>query len=102
MMPPAELRQILLGLVGTVRHPDLAALTEQDWAVLDAMAAQHRLQPLLHYQHRVNVGVPENIRDSWAQAFRFQALQALRQQTDLAATARLLQQQGLQPLVLKG
>lgn len=102
MMPPAELRQILLGLVGTVRHPDLAALTEQDWAMLDAMAAQHRLQPLLHYQHRVNLGIPENIRNSWAQAFRFQALQALRQQADLAATARLLQQQGLQPLALKG
>ena len=102
MIPAGELRQILLCLVGTVRSPELTRLTEPDRTALDAVAAQHRLQPLLHSQHRENSAIPQRIRESWAHSFRFQALQALRQQADLAATTRLLEQHGFLPLALKG
>lgn len=101
-MKPAGLRTVLLDLVGTAVIPDLATLGTDDWTVLDSMAAQHRLQPLLHIQHRNNSAIPGVVQQTWADAFRFQAILALRQQADLRATVELLNQHALPSLALKG
>lgn len=102
MIKPAQLRIMLLDLVGTVGEPDLGMLAPDDWAALDVMAAQHRLQPLLHVQHRGNCAIPAEIQQTWTQAFRFQAILALRQHADLVTTVQLLTGHGLTPLALKG
>ncbi|MDP3906636.1 nucleotidyltransferase family protein [Novosphingobium sp.] len=101
-MSPAELRPLLLDLIGTGPQPDLAQLSPDDWQVLDAMAGQHRLQPLLHVQHRANPAIDPEIAGRWAAAFRFQSILALRQKADLAATVALLREGGFPPTALKG
>jgi len=101
-MNRAALRRFLLDLVGTACVPDLTALSKRDWAALDRMAAQHRLQPLLHAQHRDRAAIPATIRAGWQSAHRFAALEALVQQADLAETCALLEQAGYAPIALKG
>lgn len=101
-MDSTGLRSLLLDLVGTVCQPDLTWLSAAQWAAINAMAVQHRLQPLLHAQHRDNPAIPDDIRQSWAEAFRFHAFQSLRQQADLTATVQLLETADFVPLALKG
>lgn len=96
------LRRRLLALVGTGAVPMLDDLTAEDWQVLDSMAAQHRLHPLLHHQHRDNPAVPAAIRAGWAAAYRAQAIAALGQQAELIRTVDLLRAAGFAPLALKG
>lgn len=102
VVTPAALRPLLLDLVGTVRRPDLGALSGPDWAALNAIAAQHRLQPLLHVQHGRDSAIPAPIAEDWGQIFRFQSMLALRQQADLNATVGILRDSGFVPLALKG
>lgn len=64
MMGRDRLRLAVLDLVGTVRRPDTTEFTQEDWAELDAIAAQHRLRPLLHIQHRDCLQIPAVIRDN--------------------------------------
>ena len=101
-MDRAALRRFLLDLVGTARVPDLTAASPDDWVALDRIAAQHRLQPLLHAMHRDRAGVPAAIQSGWQSAYRLAALQALVQQAELAETCALLQQAGYAPIALKG
>lgn len=97
-----DLRRVLLDLIGTAPVTDLAALTEGDWAELDRIAFQHRLQPLLHSLHRSNPAVPAPIAAMWQMAHRHHALRALVQQAELAETCALLDQAGIPSVALKG
>lgn len=99
------LRRLLLQLAGTACPPSSSALTrldEADWIALDAMAAQHRLQPLLHAGHRDNADVPDVIRATWRAAHREAALDAVSARADLLETVALLRGHGIEPLALKG
>ncbi|QEA16105.1 nucleotidyltransferase domain-containing protein [Novosphingobium ginsenosidimutans] len=101
-MTPEELRRRLLDLVGTRRPAQFADLSGDDLAKLDRMAAQHRLQPLLHHQHRAHPDLPPVLAEAWSAAFRCQALLALSQRAELERTVTLLRAGGFAPLALKG
>jgi Uncharacterised nucleotidyltransferase len=101
-MDRPALRRVLLDLIGTARQPELGGLSVADWAELDRIAAQHRLQPLLFAMHRANTAIPPDVRESWQAAHRYQTLQAMVQQAELAETCALLEQSGFAPIALKG
>lgn len=101
-MNQVALRRFLLDLLGTAALPDFAAADANDWTEIDHMAAQHRLQPLLHSLHREREEVPTAIRGNWRAAHRGTALQALVQQAELAETCALLESKGFAPIALKG
>ena len=101
-MKPAALRRRLLDLIGTRRLTELADLSVADITALNDLAFQHRLQPLLHHQHRAHPDLPVVLARSWNNAFRYQALLALGQRTELERTAGLLRMAGFAPLALKG
>lgn len=97
-----ELRRVLLDLIGTapIAHPP--ALSEAEWAVLDRIAAQHRLQPLLHHCNRDRPGIPLAIARNWQAAHREYALRAMVQQAELTETVALLDRAGIPSVALKG
>ena len=99
-MDTPALRRVLLDLVGTAATPELGALSKADWVGLDALAAEHRLQPLLHA--RAPHDVPGDIRETWRAAHRAAAMTALAQRADLVETVALLRGWGFEPLALKG
>lgn len=101
-MDRAALRRVLLELLGTAADPDLSALDAADWSELDKIAAQHRLQPLLDAQHRLNAAIPIEITVSWQAAHRVAAMTAMVQQAELAETCAILESQGFAPIALKG
>ncbi len=101
-MDISALRRILLDLVGTVQGSDPSGLNARDWLTLDHMAAQHRLQPLLHAQHRNNTAIPATIAAGWRTAHRSAAIVTLAQAADLRATIGVLEAEGLAPIALKG
>lgn len=99
------LRRLLLQLAGTACPPSpdaLAALDEADWQALDLLAAEHRMQPLLHAAHRDNPHVPEPMRAIWRTAHREAALDAVSARADLLETVALLRANGIEPLAMKG
>lgn len=100
-----RLHHLLLSLLGPAPLPDmLAALDGDDWSALNAIAATHRLQPLLHSKYGAGGGqiMPANILASWSDAYRHAGLQALVQRRDLIAAVRILGQAGIQAVALKG
>lgn len=101
-MNRAALRRFLLDLVGTAGLPDLTLPDQNDWAALNRIAAQHRLQPILHAQHRDRAEIPARIRSDWQAAHRTSALHALVQQAELAEACALLESKGFAPVALKG
>jgi hypothetical protein len=101
-MDRPALRRVLLELIGTARVPALDELTPTDWDELDRIAAEHRLQPLLHARHRGNPLIPPDIATSWQARYRVQALEALVQQAELAETSALLERSGYPVIALKG
>lgn len=101
-MNRADLCRTLLALVGTGSPPDLSGLAPADWQALDRLAVQHRLQPLLHHQHRESAAIPAAIREGWAAANRAYAILALAQQAETTGTVALLREAGLAPVALKG
>jgi hypothetical protein len=101
-MDRPALRRVLLELVGTGPAPDFSALGTADWTELDRLAAQHRLQPLLHAQHRANTAIPADIASNWHAAHRVSALTAMVQHTELGETCAILEAQGFAPIALKG
>ena len=96
------LRRILLGLVGTRQVPQLSTLNERDWAILNGLAEQHRLKPLLHAQHSATPAVPLTLRRDWQETHRVAALQAMLARQELIECAGLLEAAGLAPIALKG
>ena len=93
------LRRSLLALLGTGTVPRLDG---KDWQALDRLAALHRLQPLLHSERGHDLSIPGAIRDSWRVAHRLSAIQALAIQAALVECHGLLEQEGYQPIALKG
>ena len=96
------LRRILLDMVGTRDLPGLAALGVRDWAKLQAMADQHRLNPLLYAQLGSSPALPPAIRAEWQDKHRVAALQAMLTRHELTECAQLLEATGLAPIALKG
>lgn len=101
-MDRPALRRILLDLIGPSAATDLAPLTGEDWAELDRIAAQHRLQPLLHHCNRNRTGIPAAVASTWQVAHRQYAMRAMVQQAELAETSALLAQAGYPAVALKG
>lgn len=94
------LRRVLLELI----RPDAAVpdLTAAEWTELDRIAAQHRLQPLLHSLHRGTARLPAGIAVAWQAAHRISAMQAMVQRAELAETCALLTREGIPSVALKG
>jgi hypothetical protein len=91
---------LLGGLPGRVQvWPDAAG-----WEALDAMAAQHRLRPLLLSQARAagNWPLPPEVLSRWEGANRDSALSSLRHKAALGDLAQFLGDAGLEFLALKG
>ncbi len=101
-MDRAALRRVLLELVGTAAIPDVSVLTAADWNELDRIASEHRLQPLLHAQHRANAAIPAGIATGWQAAHRVAALTAMVQQAELVDACAILETFGFEPIALKG
>lgn len=74
----------------------------EDWAALDLRAAEHRLQPLLHYHHSADPRIPASIRARWAVAYRFSAIEALHQRRELVRIAGMLAEHDIDFLAVKG
>ena len=96
------LRRILLALVGTGTVPPLEELGSADWAALNGLAVQHRLQPLLHAQHGSNAQIPPGNRLEWQRAHRRSALQAMAVRHELTECVKVLESAGIAPIALKG
>lgn len=104
-MDPSAIRRLLLDLLATRDAADgarLAVLDDDDWALLDEMAVQHRLQPLLHVRCRHRSDIPEPIAGRWHQALRQSAIEALVMRADLVDCCALLEANGFRPIALKG
>lgn len=97
----AAQKAALLALVGG-RQPDLRSDAD-DWAAIDAMAAQHRLQPWLHAQvRRGAIVVPPERAAAWQNAYRHAAMGALTAQAALVRTHAALAGAGVAMAALKG
>ena len=96
------LRRILLDMVGTRQAPDLAQLDKRNWDMLQAMAAQHRLKPLLYAQLGSSPTLPPEVRADWHEAHRVASFRALNTRHELTQCARVLETAGLAPIALKG
>ena len=92
----------LLDSGDTAAPGDLAELTPAALAALDALAAEHRLQPAFHRLHGSDARIPAALRESWRSAARAGAIGALFQRRELLAAVALLRQHGIEPLILKG
>lgn len=101
-MDRPALRRVLLDLIGTAKSPESRALNPAEWAELDRIALQHRLQPLLFATHRDNIEIPAALRSRWQAAHRLAALQAMVQLAELTETCALLEASGYEPIALKG
>jgi len=99
---PGHPGQVLLGLLAVSPDPCRAELSAAQWDMIDGIAEQHRLQPLLHSRNRDGAHVPPAILARWADARRAWAAVALVQRAELQRTVRLLEDAGLHPVALKG
>lgn len=98
-------KDVLLGLIGPARAPTNVSLAPEDWAAIDAMAAQHRLQPWLH--HRLSSGaltapVPAEVAIGWREAHRAATFGALTAQAALVRLHAALETAEVPMVALKG
>lgn len=101
----AEHKDVLLSLIGPARAPPRIDLAQGDWAAIDAMAAQHRLQPWLH--HRLSSGalaiaVPTEVANGWREAHRGATFGALTAQAALVRLDEALAAANVPMVALKG
>lgn len=103
-MPQQLARQQLLTLLG--QPPvTLPESTEQEWTTLLDMASQHRLLPLLQWQLKhedVRDSIPAAVHERLAAAGQRSTLRCLRQGAALRQVTQLLDEAGIESLVLKG
>lgn len=106
---PAGVNQLLLDMLAGKDNASLpariAAVADADWPLLTRSIQQHRLGPLLHWRLRSTqaaLALPAALTQTLAQRFRASTLRALRLQTDLVHTTRLLRQHGIESIALKG
>lgn len=99
---PLMLRHALIGMLDG-RAEDAARLSEEQWTVLGAMARAHRIEPLLHHQHKgLKDVVPAALQAAWAAAFRQAAIRSLQVQRTLLQASQILAAQGIDHVALKG
>jgi len=103
-MTRSALRRLLLKMIaaGPFDTAALAGLSEGDWSVLDLMAGQHRLQPMLHARFGDSPAVPADMRDQWRASYRYWKMMAVAARSELRKTSRILQSAGYEPIALKG
>lgn len=102
---PDLVRRTLLALLANdAVAPDYAALRLEasKWATMQAIARQHRLQPLLHHLARLRSGVPADVQRAWREAFRNSSLQSLAAQATLIKLGVLLDLANIPYAALKG
>ena len=83
----------------------LPAVSEEEWKRIDAIAAEHRLQPLFHAEWGGQPearSIPSPILDGWKRAHRSAALTALVQRASLMETTAWLRRAGIVSVALKG
>jgi len=101
-------RRFLLGLLATNPQmflPICAVLDAAEWAQLQHMARQHRLEPLLYDRSRNEtnrVTIPPLIWRQWEAAFRNSAMEALALQSTLIRLDGILTAAGIAYASLKG
>ena len=96
------LKRTLLAMLGGTAPPQLGG---EAWDALDAMAQEHRLQPLLAWQFERAGGAwpaPEAIAQGWREARRLAGVLALAQGAALRLAADSLARAGIPFMVLKG
>lgn len=101
-MPLAQLKPVLLGMLGGAAPPRLAPA---EWEALDAMASQHRLQPLLAWrlgQAERDWSLPAGLADRWQAARHRAGMASLAQQAALRLATGHLDAAGIRCCVLKG
>lgn len=100
------MRRLLLGLIGpSPEGAALEGLSDRDWQLVDRMAAQHRLQPLLHARiERGNLSLapPAPVREGWRTAYRESALRALALRKEALDIHARLAAAGIAAVALKG
>ncbi|MHA6332165.1 nucleotidyltransferase domain-containing protein [Qipengyuania sp. CAU 1752] len=104
-MKTGDLRRLLLGLLGPQDAERPSQLSHSDWKLVDAMAAQHRLQPHLHGRlgrGEIGIEVPTRIAGGWRDAHRDSALRALAMRRTLFEISALLEAHGVAAVALKG
>lgn len=106
-MPSSDPRFLLLDLIALRRPlPDgrVASLGEDEWQAIDAMAAEHRLRPLLHRRLTADpvANVPDALAARWADAYRQVTLRSLALQHELLSLHDLAQGAGIPYIALKG
>lgn len=104
MTRPADLRRLLLGFVGG-RPVVMSPLAPADWRNLAAMAAGHRLEPILHVRSQAGTlpcQPPAAVAEQWRDAHRASGLAALAMRVETRATVALLESGGIRVAALKG
>ena len=103
-----RVRRVLLAMLGDAPRqdgPGQVPLQPGEWAMLDAMARQHRLQPLLHGRLKAAGAawqVPRDYAAAWEQAYRRSAIEALAAKGALIRVGRILDLAGIAYAALKG
>ena len=96
-----EAKRAALGILGGRRMERQVSTAE--WGEIAAMAAAHRLEPLLHWRAQAGGwALPEHLAAAWATAHRSAALAALAQQAALRLAVERLTAAGIATVALKG
>ena len=98
---PEELVTRLAGGPPLTSH-ELEAIPADQWEVVADRAAEHRLEPLLHFRFRTHTAVPEAIGKRWAEGYRAAAIAALAHKAELLRLATLFAEHGIASIALKG
>ncbi|MCA1662354.1 MAG: nucleotidyltransferase family protein [Novosphingobium sp.] len=94
-------KRALLALLGG-RWPE-GGVSDAQWDAIAAMAAAHRLEPLLHWRaQQSQCALPAEIAAAWDGAHRGAALAALAQQAALRLAVERLGAAGVAAVALKG
>lgn len=106
MIKESKLRRLALSLLALDSDAISAAtLSDADWVRLDAILAEHRLQPLLHAEWSLSAdrtSIPHLILERWKIAHREAGLRALVVRSVLVEATRRLAKAGISCVALKG
>lgn len=96
-------RQLILDALREDEALPRAAMGEQDWMEFTELARMHRLGPMLH--HRLagsSLTIPQQVREQLQESHRRHAMRNLRLYRELVTAARLLDDEGISFIALKG
>lgn len=101
-------RSLLLDLIGDARAVDsarVAAVAPEQWADLARIAAQHRIEPLLHWQiarRHGGTAIPDAVRAAWQAAYVGSSRRQPTIRFEIRALAGALADAGIPAIMLKG